>query len=204
MHIYKWLFVLFNKYILYWLLNKLYYLLNTYLVNNTNIKLCMSNLVGKLKIYLLYENARNGKLHELSEVGPFVHICTVHTIVLFQSLVGVYRRTQHVKYCYEHTISATCFGLHCSHLQAVCMEHTWRASICIFLIQFSLLHLQIAQFKCWRQDPSLSTVTKLQAATPSNHGWKGNIFFFLSSASTSAMRPCSLLFNRNRSLFTRR
>jgi hypothetical protein len=31
-------------------------------------------------------------------------------------LVAVYRRTQHFKYCYEHTTSATCFGLHCSHL----------------------------------------------------------------------------------------
>jgi hypothetical protein len=27
-----------------------------------------------------------------------LYICIVHTIVLFQSLVGVYRRTQHVKY----------------------------------------------------------------------------------------------------------
>jgi hypothetical protein len=36
----------------------------------------------------------------------------------FISLVRVYRRMQHVKYCYEH-ISATCFGLHCSHLQAL-------------------------------------------------------------------------------------
>jgi hypothetical protein len=46
-------------------------------------------------------------------------IFIVHTAVLFQSLVGVYRLTQHVRYCYKHTTSATCFGLHCSHLQAL-------------------------------------------------------------------------------------
>jgi hypothetical protein len=28
----------------------------------------------------------------------FLYICIVHTAVLFQSLVDVYRRTQHVKY----------------------------------------------------------------------------------------------------------
>jgi hypothetical protein len=60
-------------------------------------------------------------------IGPFghwqtycVYICIVHTIVLFQSLVGVYRWTQHVKYCYEQTTLVTCFGLHYSHLQALC------------------------------------------------------------------------------------
>jgi hypothetical protein len=31
---------------------------------------------------------------------------------IIKSLVGVYRREQHVRYCYEHTTSVTCFGLH--------------------------------------------------------------------------------------------
>jgi hypothetical protein len=45
------------------------------------------------------------------------YICIVHTTVLFQSSVGVYHQTQHIKYCYEHTTSVTFFSLHCSHLQ---------------------------------------------------------------------------------------
>jgi hypothetical protein len=48
-----------------------------------------------------------------------VYICTVHTAVLFQSLAAIYCQTQHVKYYQEHTTLVTCFGLHCSHLQAL-------------------------------------------------------------------------------------
>jgi hypothetical protein len=33
------------------------------------------------------------------------------------SIVGVYCQTQHVKYWWKHTTSATCFGSSCSHLQ---------------------------------------------------------------------------------------
>jgi hypothetical protein len=60
------------------------------------------------------------KIHTAVRVGLIVYICIGHTIVLFQSLVGVYRRTQHVKYCYEHTTSVTCFGLHLASLDATC------------------------------------------------------------------------------------
>jgi hypothetical protein len=60
-------------------------------------------------------------------------VCSVHTVVLFQSSIAVYRQTQHVKYCYEHTTSATCFGLLCSHLQVFCKranEH-WLLHLCV-------------------------------------------------------------------------
>jgi hypothetical protein len=51
--------------------------------------------------------------------GRYLYICTVHTVLLFESLVAAYCQTQHVKYWQGHTTSATCFGSHCSLLQAL-------------------------------------------------------------------------------------
>jgi hypothetical protein len=62
---------------------------------------------------------------ETCEVREIIfYICIVHTVVLFQRLVGVhvYCQTQHVKYCWKHITSVICFGSYYNHLQAWSMQ----------------------------------------------------------------------------------
>jgi hypothetical protein len=59
------------------------------------------------------------RILKIPTVGIRLYICTAHTAVLFQSSAAIYCQTQHVGYWQEHATLATCFGSHCSHLQAL-------------------------------------------------------------------------------------